>query len=272
MPKVNNNEIESRYGDLDTSEYKLLKYEKDDGSFDYETYVRAQTLLNRKKINLRGPSEAIVKQLCYYVVQEFANIGHKPKFGLCHGTSRGDEQQHFSKHLKIPVLGTDISDTAEKFPNTVRLDFHEVPDKWINNVDFIYSTSLDHSYDPVHCLRQWFRCLRPGGICILAYDKETEFTPSEGVGIVDAPEDLYSHDCFHGSLSFYEKIIKIAGEMDSTTGLKYILNTEYMGSTQPAGIIWDRSNSNWSTWDYHLVIQKFHAHTRSSMAVDTHSS
>tara|TARA_Y100000593_G_scaffold4623_1_gene9141 strand:- start:4978 stop:5805 length:828 start_codon:yes stop_codon:yes gene_type:complete len=267
MSKVNNNEIKSRYEKLGVSDYALSQYEKDDGSFDYEAYVESQTYLNKRKIHLSGPSEPLIKQLCYYVAREFAYINHKPKFGLCHGTRRGHEQKHFSKHLNIPVLGTDISDTAEQFPNTIKWDFHEVPDEWINGVDFIYSNSLDHSYDPIHCLRQWFKCLRPGGICILAYDKEGDSPPSNSRGIQKAPEDWDVTDPFRGSLAFYEKIIKIAGELDGITGLKYILNTEYMGVTQPEGIQWDMSTSNWGLWDYHFVIQKISNQPISSLPV-----
>ena len=175
MPKVTNIEIQKKYEDLDPSEFNLYKYENESGEFDYEVYAKAQTLLNRKKIHLNGPAKALIKQLGFYVRQEFINIGHQPKLGLCHGSRQGHEQKHFSKYLQIPVLGTDISDTANQFPNTIRWDFHNIADKWINNVDFIYSNSLDHSYDPIHCLRQWFKCLRPGGICILAFDKNTYF-------------------------------------------------------------------------------------------------
>ena len=53
------------------------------------------------------------------------------------------------------------------FPNTIQWDFHDVKDERIDSIDFIYSNSLDHSYDAKYCLKQWFRCLRKDGICII---------------------------------------------------------------------------------------------------------
>jgi hypothetical protein len=44
--------------------------------------------------------------------------------------------------------------------------FKENPD-WLAKVDFIYSNSFDHSYDPEKCLNTWIDSLRIGGLCIL---------------------------------------------------------------------------------------------------------
>ena len=41
--------------------------------------------------------------------------------------------------------------------------------------------------------------------------------------------------------------------MDATSGLRYVLNTEYL---QPAITVWDMETSDWGLWDYHFVIQK----------------
>jgi hypothetical protein len=89
------------------------------------------------------------------------------QFGLCHGTRQGKEQAWFKKHLKCEVLGTEISDTAEQFPDTIQWDFHEVKPEWIGAVDFVYSNSFDHSYDPEKCLKAWMSCIRKGGLCVL---------------------------------------------------------------------------------------------------------
>ena len=74
------------------------------------------------------------------------------EFGICHGTRRGKEQEWFRKYLGCGVIGTEISDTVEQFPHTIEWDFHETKAEWINSADFIYSNSLDHSYDPKKCL------------------------------------------------------------------------------------------------------------------------
>ena len=41
--------------------------------------------------------------------------------------------------------------------------------EWINKADFVYSNSLDHSYDPEKALNSWISCLKPGGLCILEH-------------------------------------------------------------------------------------------------------
>ena len=248
---MKNSDIREKYKDFDEEEYCIVSYGSQNEKLNYKKYVTDQTSLNRKKLHLNGPSEDMIKQLSHFVNLEWGLLNHKPKFGLCHGTRRGHEQKYFSKYLKIPVLGTDISDTAETFLNTIEWDFHNTIDDWVNNVDFIYSNALDHSYDPIYCLKQWFKCLRPGGICILAYEKKGHNLSKDaksGFVNCEGPQDG-----FQGSLDFYEKIIKIAGEAEGLTVLRYILNTEYM---LPSQIVWLMEKSQWGIWDYHLVIQK----------------
>lgn len=41
------------------------------------------------------------------------------------------------------IIGTDISDNALNFKNTIIHDFHDVKKEWISYFDFIYSNSLD---------------------------------------------------------------------------------------------------------------------------------
>ena len=139
----------------------LKKYS--DSEKDYERYVKIQTEANVAKIDEMFEIEENVKMLSNYLKKELPTI----KFGICHGTRRGKEQEWFRKYLSTDVIGTEISETAIKFPNTIQWDFHKVKKEWLNNVDFIYSNSLDHSYDPKFCLTQWFSCLKKGGICII---------------------------------------------------------------------------------------------------------
>jgi hypothetical protein len=49
-----------------------------------------------------------------------------------------------------------------------------VKPEWLNSVDFIYSNSLDHSYDPKKCLDAWMSCLTESGICILEHSSGHE--------------------------------------------------------------------------------------------------
>lgn len=109
------------------------------------------------------------------LVNYIFNYNPDVSFGLCHGTRRGVEQQAFIDYFKVvnkevKVIGTEIAKDAHKrFPNTIEWDFHNVKDEWINNTDFIYSNSFDHSYDPEKCLDAWMSCLNDKGICIIEW-------------------------------------------------------------------------------------------------------
>jgi hypothetical protein len=143
----------------------LYQYLKADGSFDYEKYRQVQIEGNKRKLEYVWADEQNIASLSRYIT---STIG-TPKFGICHGTRRGKEQQWFRTHLGCDVIGTEISDTAEQFPHTIQWDFHEAKPEWIGATDFIYSNSFDHSYDPERCLDTWMGCLRSGGICILEH-------------------------------------------------------------------------------------------------------
>jgi len=145
--------------------YVLYQYLKKDGSFDYEQYKSLQEEGNKRKLSLVWVIEENIEFLASYVKILVPNV----RFGLCHGTRRGKEQEWFRKYLGCEVIGTEISSTAKEFPNTIQWDFHEVKSEWIESVDFIYSNSFDHSYDPEKCLDAWMSCLRRGGICILEH-------------------------------------------------------------------------------------------------------
>ena len=71
--------------------------------------------------------------------------------------------------FRSKVIGTEISETAAQFENTIQWDFHDVKPEWLASVDFIYSNSFDHSFDPGKCLSAWMSCLKPGGICLLEH-------------------------------------------------------------------------------------------------------
>jgi len=145
------------------TQYKIVKL---DGSFDYEEYRRIQTWKNKRDIETVWVKEPNIKFISEHLLNRFER---PPKFGICHGTKRGNEQAWFRKYLGCEVIGTDISDTAGQFPNTIQWDFHEVKPEWQNGVDFIYSNSLDHSYDPEKCINAWMSCVRPGGYCIIEW-------------------------------------------------------------------------------------------------------
>lgn len=147
--------------------YALHNYLKADGSFDYARYKTIQVEGNKRKLENIWVSEDNIKFLSGYFQQQLKDI----RLGLCHGTRRGKEQEWFKKYLpgNPAVIGTEISETAASFPDTIQWDFHEVKPEWVNATDFIYSNSFDHSYDPEKCLNAWMSCIRPGGLCVLEH-------------------------------------------------------------------------------------------------------
>lgn len=160
---------EIRFGDsrsVDSDRgFELYRYYKVDGSLDYDKYRETQIKGNRKKIDKTWVAEENIEFLSNYIRTTIQGA----EFGLCHGTRRGREQEWFRKYLDAEVIGTEISPTAVQFPNTIEWDFHETKPEWIGNVDFIYSNSLDHSYNPEKCLNAWMSCIRKGGVCFLEH-------------------------------------------------------------------------------------------------------
>lgn len=157
--------------------FELFQYAKPDGSFDYERYKQVQTAGNKEKIGQVWAIEENIAFLAGYIEKRLGPV----KFGLCHGTRQGKEQAWFKKYLKCDVLGTEISDTAEQFLDTIQWDFHDVKPEWIDAADFVYSNSFDHSYDPEKCLKTWMSCVKKGGLCILehseGHERATELDP-----------------------------------------------------------------------------------------------
>lgn len=146
---------------------QLYRYRNRFGLPSYRKYREAQIAGNSRKLDKQWIDENSIKWLSEIVLQK---IG-QPEFGLCHGTRRGKEQEWFAKYLGCKVLGTEISASATKFPNTIEWDFHDVKEEWVGRCDFIYSNSWDHGYSPNKMFRAWMSCVRPGGLLILTHTK-----------------------------------------------------------------------------------------------------
>lgn len=139
-------------------------------SFDYDSYKEIQIEGNKRKLNSVWASEENIKFISNYLQLQIENI----QFGLCHGTRRGLEQKWFKAYIGCDVIGTEISDTASEFEDTIEWDFHDVKDNWIGAVDFIYSNSFDHSYDPESCINRRADCLKKGGVCVIEHSSDDE--------------------------------------------------------------------------------------------------
>ncbi|MFA5217265.1 hypothetical protein, partial [Sulfuricurvum sp.] len=135
-----------------------------------------QTKNNYRKLKNIWVIEDNIKLLSEYVISKIT----EPKTGICHGSRRGLEQEWFMKYIPgCNVMGTEISPSAENFPNTIKWDFHDVKPEWKRAIDFIYSNALDHSYNPEMCLSNWMYCLKENGICFI------EHSTQHGKGVAD---------------------------------------------------------------------------------------
>lgn len=138
---------------------KLYRHE------NYDHYRAAQIEKNVRKFDRVFIVEEEVREIA-------RRISHPVEFGLCHGVRNGWEVQAFQRALGCPdILGTEISPLAYRVPSVIVWDFHEVKLEWLGRADFIYSNSLDHSYDPQLCLSRWMSCLSPRGVCVLNWHK-----------------------------------------------------------------------------------------------------
>jgi hypothetical protein len=158
-----------------------------------------------------------------FLAEYLTTIISNPEFGICHGTRRGNEQKWFRENLNCEVIGTEISSTADQFAHTIQWDFHETKPEWIEAVDFIYSNSFDHSYDPEKCLNAWMSCLKKGGICVLEHSsghrKSTCLDPF-GADIVAMPYLITSWG--KGKYGVRE-ILDVPSKKDSLEYLKFIV-------------------------------------------------
>jgi SAM-dependent methyltransferase len=136
---------------------KIFKYN------DHDHYVKSQVRGSDKTADSQWSTEPSMHQLAEFLKEKLGTVTN----GMCHGTRSGREQKWLSEALGIEVLGTDISPQAAKNPNTIEWDFHEVKKEWLEKFDFIYSNSLDHSYDPDKAISSWLWCLRSGGLCVI---------------------------------------------------------------------------------------------------------
>lgn len=131
---------------------------------DPEVYSAIQEQGNKDKITKIFADPENIKTLCN-------SIGPVGRI-LCHGTRNGAEQKFFkSAFPEAVVLGTEISETASEFSDTIQWDFHEIKPEWIGAWDLVYSNSWDHARDPKRAFRVWVESLAPGGILVLEHSR-----------------------------------------------------------------------------------------------------
>lgn len=160
---------------------------------NYELYRHAQV-----EANLHKFKQVWVKGCELEYVANHITHNIKPlKFGVCHGARNGFEVNLLRNLLDIDVIGTDIAPTAHQCEHMIEWDFHDVKPEWIEAFDFIYSNSLDHSYNPALCLARWQSCLRKGGICYVHH-----------YGNRGNKHKVTSVDCFRGPWQEYRQLLQ----------------------------------------------------------------
>jgi hypothetical protein len=139
---------------------KLLKFES------YDEYKQVQVQANRLKFgNVFAEDDELQRIARSFRI--LATAGHR---GLCHGVRNGYEVHMLRRLLPgVDIVGTDISDTASSVPNCIVWDMHEVKPEWLGSIDFIYSNSWDHTFDPELLFSRWSSCLSPAGRLFLSY-------------------------------------------------------------------------------------------------------
>jgi len=174
----------------------------------FEEYRKAQVKANKAKVDTVWVRGSTVTLICDRILA----VNPNPSFGICHGTRNGVEQKLFSDGLKCEVIGTEISDNAESFPNTVYQDFHSQCPEWWGQADFVYSNSLDHAYNPAGALSSWLPCLKDEGLLII------EWVDRLGRG----PKQSTASDPFSATTEEVCQLIREAGgEIIEVKPLKY---------------------------------------------------
>lgn len=147
----------------DTDDYYLHEYPS------YERYREVQIFHNKKKINKVWADEVTLNRVAEIVL---AKKQERPIKGLCHGARNGFEQNYLNGlSVGIVALGTDISETAEDYENSVQWDFHDTKNEWKDHFDFIYTNSLDQSWQPKQALVVWLQQLKRNGILIIEHSE-----------------------------------------------------------------------------------------------------
>ena len=152
---------------------KVYKYK------DYDHYVERQTFYNKKKLHW-----VLIKE---EHIEWMVSRCSFPSTIICHGTRSGKEQQLFKKHTgpSSYVIGTEISETATKFPMTVQHDFNQAKKEWINKFDIIYSNSIDHAFNIAKTITIWSNQLNKNGKLFIEKSTDLNYRAWDPIEISD---------------------------------------------------------------------------------------
>ena len=148
---------QKNYADFHITEYR-----------SYKEYKDTQIYYNKMKINKVFADKKTLTRVGNIVLREFP--GESKIKGICHG-SRNSFEQNFLRSFsnRIETIGTDISETAKNYENSVHWDYHDINKDWVGEHAFIYTNSLDHSWQPKVALQTLFAQLKPNGLLIIEH-------------------------------------------------------------------------------------------------------
>jgi hypothetical protein len=153
-------------------DYALHAYET------FDEYRGAQITANYEKLDNIWADSQTLDALANYA-QEHVSLTDS-SLGICHGSRNGFEQAYLRERLGVNVVGTDISPSATRFPHSLEWDFHVPRDEWLGRAAFVYSNSLDQSFQPDVAVRTWLDQLEPGGVLFI------EWSDGHGPGATSA--------------------------------------------------------------------------------------
>ena len=134
---------------------KIYKYK------NYKEYKKIQIQHNKEKIKHIFSDENTLDGISEYLIKNMSQTNYN---GICHGSRNGFEVQFFNNKLvNSKIIGTDISENVTDFKNSIIHDFHQEKKDWISYFDFVYSNSLDQSYDPKKALQVWLGQIKING-------------------------------------------------------------------------------------------------------------
>jgi len=143
---------------------KIHKYK------NYEEYKETQIHYNKLKLDKVWADKDTLKLVSNFLKDSIQSSNLK---GICHGSRNGFEQKCFQEEIvNSEVIGTDISETAKNFEYSFIHDFHEEKKEWLDNFDFVYSNSLDQSYDPKKALNTWLKQIKKDRYIILEHSDQ----------------------------------------------------------------------------------------------------
>jgi len=142
----------------------------------YEEYKAKQTEVNKIKLQNIWVVPSNMKDIKNHCDKQGISVENI----ICHGTRNGAEIQFFNEvYPDAGIMGTEISDTATQFPNTIQWDFHDENLDWVGEFDIVYTNSWDHAYDFEKALGNWMKTLTENGRLFLDWNDDTSKAFSE---------------------------------------------------------------------------------------------